>query len=243
MFPSQQRGNNKKVIEFSSRPHHHHQKISEDLILDAGHAHHHASLDIINFSDKKLQSISTNKLLSESTASDKMNHYRNSDNKDYEKKNEKLIHREIERQRRQEMATLYASLRSLLPLEFIKGKRSMSDHMNEAKNYIKHMQKRIKELSAKRDELKKPTENNSSNPEETHECEKYTYSSFFSVHEINNNIGVGIEVSSSFGESQINGRLIHSVQCEVTNSADDRADLPALRRKIVNLVPSFKCSD
>ncbi|KAK4283103.1 hypothetical protein QN277_000095 [Acacia crassicarpa] len=268
MFPSQQRGNKERVIEFSSRPHHQQQKISEDLILDADHAHHHASLDIINFADKKLQSISTNKLLYESTASDKINHYRNSDNKDYKKKNEKLIHREIERQRRQEMATLHASLRSLLPLEFIKGKRSMSDHMNEAKNYIKHLQKRIKELSAKRDELKKLTENNSSNPEETHECEKYDHSGFFSVHEIDNNVGVGIEVSSSFGEerlfplskllklmldeglgvvncvtSQINGRLIHSVQCEVTNSSDDRADLPALRKKIVHLVPAFKCSD
>ncbi|KAK6935298.1 Myc-type, basic helix-loop-helix (bHLH) domain [Dillenia turbinata] len=109
-------------------------------------------------------------------------------------KKKKIIHRDIERQRRQEMATLYGSLRTLLPLKYLKGKRSISDHVHEAANYIKHMQKVIQDLNDKRDELK-----NFSNLETPHEVakvsnEKMSGSCFKGRVQLNPSYGGGLEI-------------------------------------------------
>eukprot|EP01018_Ginkgo_biloba_P011968 Gb_31175 [translate_table: standard] len=68
--------------------------------------------------------------------------------------NKQRIHKAVERQRRQEMKTLYCRLRSLLPEENIKGKRSISDQLLEAVGYIKHLQKKVQELTKKADDMR-----------------------------------------------------------------------------------------
>ncbi|KAA0042816.1 hypothetical protein IC582_022300 [Cucumis melo] len=82
------------------------------------------------------------------------------ENNSNEHKKKKIMHRDVERQRRQEMSSLYSTLRSLLPIEYLKGKRSICDHMHETVKYIRYMQSKIQELCDKRDELKKLQSNN-----------------------------------------------------------------------------------
>ncbi|KAJ8632699.1 hypothetical protein MRB53_026035 [Persea americana] len=85
-------------------------------------------------------------------------------------KRKKNIHRIVERQRRQEMSMLYLSLRSLLPLEYLKarnGKRSITDHISEAVNYINHLKAKIQELTEKRDQMRRliTSSSNSGSPQ------------------------------------------------------------------------------
>lgn len=171
----------------------------------------------------------------------------------------KMVHREMERKRRKDMAKLHGSLRSLLPLEFIKGKRSMSDHMNEAVNYINQLQNNIKELGAKRDGLLKKGNSIS------HENESISGTSSGAVGpttcvmvqpcsggvEIMVNSGLtdeGLALSSvlqvlldeglvvySCVCTRVNQRLIYTVQSEVSDMAS--VDLPGLKQKLTEAIP------
>ncbi|XVF54014.1 hypothetical protein PTKIN_Ptkin05aG0147700 [Pterospermum kingtungense] len=169
----------------------------------------------------------------------------------------KIMHKEIERQRRQQMAKLYAKLRSLLPLESIKGKRAVSDHMNEAVNYIKYLKKSIQELSVKRDKIKTLSNLSALDQGNATSSENSTLiNSCVAVHSFWG--GVEIVINSCFGEdswhlstmmevileegldvvrcvsSQTNRGFLHAIQSEVTDPT--QFDLPWLQTKLNDLI-------
>ncbi|KAF5800465.1 putative transcription factor bHLH family [Helianthus annuus] len=173
----------------------------------------------------------------------------------------KLAHREIERQRRQDMSKLYASLRDLLPLELIKGKRSTSDHMHQAVNYIKRMEENIKVLSAKRDKLKKLVETSTDSRTGTNTNEKSLRNVFpntVSVSSCNGGIRIVINscsIEDGFPLSRVlkaisedlnvitctftkeNHRLIHSIQTEANDAMS--TDNSVLQQRLVSIANNY----
>ncbi|CAO2838954.1 unnamed protein product [Amaranthus hypochondriacus] len=149
----------------------------------------------------------------------------------------RILHRENERQRRQEMSNLFNSLRDSLPAELIQGKRSISDHVGEAINYIQHLKKNVMELEEKKNELKKSVEScsstreigESSNTGFTESCVVIRQSvvgfeieiiigfddeEFLLSNALQIVFDEGLDVVSSTS-TKFNERLVHSLQCQV----------------------------
>ncbi|KAF8412345.1 hypothetical protein HHK36_000307 [Tetracentron sinense] len=220
-----------ELFQISSNPGHE-QIIQQDMLLVTPSLDSH---DLTNKVDKKGRCVSW-------TTSG------HNDECDDEIEKKKVIRREIERQRRQEMATLCASLQCLLPLKYFKGKRSTSDQLYEAVNYITDLQKKILELSDKRDRLQRWSNlrsNGSSNS-----CLCVTVRSCLA--------GVEVVISSGKGEkalpfsrvldvlieeglsvlscsfTKVNGRSLHTIQSEVSDLT--MIDLSGLQQKLMDLI-------
>lgn len=67
---------------------------------------------------------------------------------------DKRGHKITEKQRRKEMKALFSALRSLLPNENIRGKRAVSEQVLEAVNYVRHLQRKVQDLSAQREKMR-----------------------------------------------------------------------------------------
>lgn len=119
------------------------------------------------------------------------------------------------------------------------GKRSISDQMNEGVNYVKYLEKKIKELGVKRDELKRLSNLSiSASQIETSDQNDTSPINRFVVHQSL----VGIEIAYSCGyleqelplskvlevlldeglcvvncvSTRVDERLLHTIQAEVT---------------------------
>ncbi|KAG6579462.1 Transcription factor basic helix-loop-helix 120, partial [Cucurbita argyrosperma subsp. sororia] len=174
-----------------------------------------------------------------------------------DQKRKKILHRDVERQRRQEMSSLYSSLRSLLPLEYLKGKRSISDHMHETVKYIQYMQRRIRQLSDKRDELKNLSgENMAVGMVETLNSSRRdsvvvrsknglgiqvvldtTSQHRLPVSNILRVLAVeGLEILSCI-TTKVNERYLHKIECQVENDGFyPSIDVCELQHKLTNLL-------
>ncbi|KAK9292354.1 hypothetical protein L1049_020320 [Liquidambar formosana] len=232
MFPFHQEDYD-ELFQISSTPHQEH-KIQQDLFMG------HASLVESNLQDTKVR---PQKILATSDNNFEGNNY---DDK-------KIKRKELERDRRQRVATLCQSLRSLLPRESVKGKCSVSDQINEAANYIKSLQIKIQELRIRRDELKKLSKSSS------HGCRNQT-SNINSPNCVMVRpyfCGVEIVISGGFREeglplsrvveilleeglsvvscvsTKANEGLFHTIQSEVS---DLSVDLSGLQRKLTDVV-------
>ncbi|KAL8141491.1 hypothetical protein V2J09_014523 [Rumex salicifolius] len=167
------------------------------------------------------------------------------------KTKKKMVHRDIERQRRHEMSGLFSTLHSLLPSQYSKGKRSMSDHIVESVNYIKDMQKNIKVLGDKRDNLKVSHNSYNETSSSINGCniEIYTNAVGLQVQivacqsqqgfALSTALKIlqeqGLDVVSSISNAA-NGDFHHNIQCQANDATCDNINVDWLKQRLYDAV-------
>ncbi|KAL3498742.1 hypothetical protein ACH5RR_041474 [Cinchona calisaya] len=167
----------------------------------------------------------------------------------------KVIHRDVERQRRQEMAALYKNLRSLIPSLHLEGKRSISDHIHGTVKYIRHQNKKIDELKNKRDELKELLANPSSSKVTEDQHSEAQEQPNISVNTCRIGMEITVSIAStgdvplsrilnililegmsikSCSSTRVNERLLHIIQSEVNE--ETIIDENELQKKLMEKV-------
>ncbi|KAF3668280.1 hypothetical protein FXO37_09609 [Capsicum annuum] len=165
------------------------------------------------------------------------------------KKKKNVLRRDVERQRRRDMAKLYQRLRLLIPSKYLMGKRAISDHLEEIVDYVKDLRRDIEDLERKREGLKEkkniiaPSSSSYSmklSDDEDRIVVKY------SCNEVEISVKGGISLSkvvkvvmkeglivNSCVSSMVDQSLLHIIQSKVNIGGD--IDLAMLRSKLLTL--------
>ncbi|XP_055824133.1 transcription factor bHLH120-like [Solanum dulcamara] len=165
----------------------------------------------------------------------------------------KVMRRDVERQRRCDMAKLYQRLRLLIPSKYLMGKRSISDHLEEIVDYVKDLRKNIEDLEIKREKLK-DIKNVICSSQLAPSSSSMKLSDDDGDRIIVKSCNGGVEISIKGGislskvlkvvmkgglivnccvSSTINRRLIHIIQSKVNTRGD--IDLAMLRSKLMSI--------
>lgn len=165
-----------------------------------------------------------------------------------EKEKKKTVRKDVERQRRRDMAKLYQRLRLLIPSKYLMGKRSISDHLEEIVDYVKDLRKNIEDLERKR-EILKEMKNNICNSQLT-PCSSSDNDDRITVKSCNDGVEISIKGGLSLSKvlkvlmkeglnvnscvsSTVDQSLHHIIQSKVNTRGD--IDLAMLRSKLMSL--------